>query len=114
MNQWKNWLGGHYQYKYLSLIIWSRLVPQKWRNIVNQHCVAQNKNKDLNKWNLFQKDQLIHYNKQNDSEADSLMNQKQKEKFKKIYHINVLIIKMHRKLYDNYSMKCIHQSVIKL
>nr|QUG56734.1 Ycf1 protein [Tetrastigma hemsleyanum]WCR50513.1 Ycf1 protein [Tetrastigma hemsleyanum] len=91
MNQWKNWLGGHYQYKYLSPIIWSRLVPQKWRNIVNQHCVAQNK--DLNKWNLFQKDQLIHYNKQNDSEADSLMNQKQKEKFKKNYRYDLLSYK---------------------
>ncbi|CBI33187.3 unnamed protein product, partial [Vitis vinifera] len=37
MNQWKNWLRGHYQYKYLSPSIWSRLVPQKWRNRVNQH-----------------------------------------------------------------------------
>ncbi|KAL6310647.1 hypothetical protein AAG906_019318 [Vitis piasezkii] len=76
MNQWKNWLRGHYQYKYLSPIIWSRLVPQKWRNRVNQHCVAQNQNKDLSKWDLSQKDQLIHYNKQNDYEADSLTNQK--------------------------------------
>ena len=49
MNQWKNWLRGHYQYKYLSPIIWSRLVPQKWRNRVS---VAQNQNKDLSKWDL--------------------------------------------------------------
>ena len=81
MNQWKNWLRGHYQYKYLSPIIWSRLVPQKWWNRVNQHCVAQNQNKDLSKWDLSQKNQLIHYNKQNDYEANSLTNQK--AKFKK-------------------------------
>nr|YP_010314962.1 hypothetical protein RF1 [Causonis japonica]UNA64527.1 hypothetical protein RF1 [Causonis japonica] len=93
MNQWKNWLGGHYQYKYLSPIIWSRLVPQKWRNRVNQHCAAQNQNKDLKKWNLFQKDQLIHYNKQNDYEADSLMNQEQKDKLKKNYKYDLLSYK---------------------
>nr|YP_010314880.1 hypothetical protein RF1 [Cissus antarctica]UNA64445.1 hypothetical protein RF1 [Cissus antarctica] len=93
MNQWKNWLRGDYQYKYLSPIIWSRLVPQKWRNRVNQHCVAQNQNKDLNKWDLSQKDQLIHYNKQNDYEyeADSLTNQK--ENFKKPYRYDLLSYK---------------------
>nr|YP_010131725.1 Ycf1 [Vitis labrusca x Vitis vinifera]QPZ94093.1 Ycf1 [Vitis labrusca x Vitis vinifera]UIX22577.1 hypothetical protein RF1 [Vitis labrusca x Vitis vinifera] len=98
MNQWKNWLRGHYQYKYLSPIIWSRLVPQKWRNRVNQHCVAQNQNKDLSKWDLSQKDQLIHYNKQNDYEADSLTNQK--ENFKKHYRYDLLSYK-----YINYEDK---------
>uniref|UniRef100_A0A8S0X3Z0 Protein TIC 214 n=1 Tax=Spirodela intermedia TaxID=51605 RepID=A0A8S0X3Z0_SPIIN len=35
MNEWKNWLKSHYQYN-LSQTQWSRLVPQKWRNRVNQ------------------------------------------------------------------------------
>ncbi|MCR2848205.1 hypothetical protein KN825_16935, partial [Weizmannia coagulans] len=83
MNQWKNWLRGHYQCEYLSPIIWSTLVPQKWRNRINQHCGAQNQNKDLNKWNLSQKDQLIHYNKQNAYEAHSLTNAN--SKFEKNY-----------------------------
>nr|UQK92889.1 hypothetical chloroplast RF1 [Dipentodon sinicus] len=73
MNQWKNWLKGNYQYD-LSQIIWTLLVPEKWRNRVNQHCMAQNK--DLNKWNSYEKDRLIHYEKKNDFEADSLLNQK--------------------------------------
>jgi hypothetical protein len=38
-------------------------------------------NKDLNKWNLYDKDQLIHYEKQNNFEVDSLSNQK--DNFKK-------------------------------
>nr|YP_010598644.1 Ycf1 protein [Koenigia nummulariifolia]YP_010598656.1 Ycf1 protein [Koenigia nummulariifolia]WAL02679.1 Ycf1 protein [Koenigia nummulariifolia]WAL02691.1 Ycf1 protein [Koenigia nummulariifolia] len=43
MNQWKNWLKSHYPYD-LSELKWSKLVPQKWRNIVNQHCRVENKN----------------------------------------------------------------------
>ena len=31
LNQWKNWLRGHYQYD-LSKSEWSRLRVQKWRN----------------------------------------------------------------------------------
>nr|YP_010261445.1 hypothetical chloroplast RF1 [Aspidopterys concava]UIB40527.1 hypothetical chloroplast RF1 [Aspidopterys concava] len=62
MNQWKNWLRNHYQYKYdFYQIKWPRLIPQKWRNRINQVCMVQNK--DLNKWNLYEKDQLIHYKK---------------------------------------------------
>nr|YP_009662491.1 hypothetical chloroplast RF19 [Tiarella trifoliata]QCU47935.1 hypothetical chloroplast RF19 [Tiarella trifoliata] len=62
MNQWKSWLRGHYQYNF-SKIRWSRLVPQKWRNRVNQGWRAQNK--DLNKWDSYEKDQVIHYEKEN-------------------------------------------------
>nr|YP_010314632.1 hypothetical protein RF1 [Cissus quadrangularis]UNA64197.1 hypothetical protein RF1 [Cissus quadrangularis] len=91
MNQWKNWLRGHYEYKYLSPIIWSRLVPQKWRNRISEHCVVKNQNNDLNKWDFSQKDQLIHYSKQNDYEADSLINQK--ESFKKHYRYDLLAYK---------------------
>ena len=50
--------------------------------------MAQNQNKDLSKWDLSQKNQLIHYNKQNDYEANSLTNQK--AKFKKHYRYDLL------------------------
>nr|WJK71602.1 hypothetical chloroplast RF1 [Uncaria rhynchophylla] len=73
MNQWKNWLKGHYQYD-LSPIRWSKLISEKWRNKVNQHRIAQNQNF---KWNSYEKDQLIHYKKQKDSEVYSLVNQKE-------------------------------------
>nr|UNA62968.1 hypothetical protein RF1 [Leea guineensis] len=89
MNQWKNWLRRHYQYKYLSQILWSKLVSQKWRNRINQHYVAQNK--DLNKWDSYEKDQLIHYNKKNDYEVYSLTNQK--ENFKKHHRYDLLSYK---------------------
>nr|YP_010376032.1 hypothetical chloroplast RF1 [Xanthopappus subacaulis]UDN42154.1 hypothetical chloroplast RF1 [Xanthopappus subacaulis] len=56
MNPWKNWLRGYYQYD-LSQITWSRLVPQKWRNGINQSHASQNK--DLNKWYSYEKDQLL-------------------------------------------------------
>nr|YP_010396620.1 Ycf1 [Cornus wilsoniana]UQJ75646.1 Ycf1 [Cornus wilsoniana] len=88
INQWKNWLRGHYQYD-LSQIKWSRLIPQKWRNRVNQHRTAQTK--DVNKWDSYEKDQLIHYKKQNDYEVYSLPNQK--ENFQKYYRYDLLAYK---------------------
>nr|YP_010275448.1 hypothetical chloroplast RF19 [Loropetalum chinense]UJV34341.1 hypothetical chloroplast RF19 [Loropetalum chinense] len=88
MNHWKNWLRGHYQYD-LSQIRWSRLVPQKWRNRVNQRCMAQNK--DLNKWDSYEKGQFIHYKKENDYEVDSLPNQN--DNFKKHYRYDLLSYK---------------------
>ena len=88
INQWKNWLRRHYQYD-LSQIRWSRLMPQKWRNRVNQGCMAQNRN--LNKWNSYEKDQLIHYKKENDSELYSLANQK--DNFQKCYRYDLLAYK---------------------
>nr|QNQ65642.1 hypothetical chloroplast RF1 [Tetracentron sinense] len=80
INEWKNWLRGHYQYD-LSQIRWSRLVPQKWRNRVNQRHMVQNK--DSKKWGSYEKDQLIHYEKQNDYDADALPSKK--ENLKKNY-----------------------------
>nr|YP_010743462.1 hypothetical protein RF1 [Dryas octopetala var. asiatica]WES82400.1 hypothetical protein RF1 [Dryas octopetala var. asiatica] len=86
MNQWTNWLRSHYQYD-VSQIRWSRLVPQKWRNIFNQHRMVQNK--DL--CDSYEKDQLIHYEKQNNFETDSLLNQK--DSFKKQYRYDLLAYK---------------------
>nr|UXP76910.1 hypothetical protein RF1 [Acalypha australis] len=89
INKWKNWLRSHYQYKYdLSQIRWSRLIPQKWRNRINRSMVQNNK---LNKLNLYEKNQLIHYAKKTDFEADSLPNQK--DNFKKHYRYNLLLYK---------------------
>jgi len=56
---------------------------------MNQQHMIQNK--DLNKWNLYEKDQLIHYEKQNNFEVDSLSNQK--DNFKKYYRYNILLYK---------------------
>lgn len=90
MNEWKNWVRSNYQYKYdLSQIRWSSLISQKWRNRMNQQHMIQNK--DLNKWNLYDKDPLIHYEKQNNFEVDSLSNQK--DNFKKYYRYNILLYK---------------------
>nr|YP_009646973.1 hypothetical chloroplast RF1 [Cephalotus follicularis]QCX32054.1 hypothetical chloroplast RF1 [Cephalotus follicularis]UZT28355.1 hypothetical protein RF1 [Cephalotus follicularis] len=88
MNQWKNCLRSDYHYD-LSQSRWSRLITHKWRNKVNQHCMTGNK--DLNKWNSYEKYPLIHYEKQNNFEADSLLNQK--EKFKKHYKYDLLTYK---------------------
>nr|YP_010459622.1 hypothetical chloroplast RF1 [Gymnospermium darwasicum]UUC03137.1 hypothetical chloroplast RF1 [Gymnospermium darwasicum] len=79
MNKWKNWLRGHYHYQYdFSHTRWSRLVPQKWRKRVHQSYMVQTKN--LTNFYLYEneKDQLIHYEKQKNSNyaVDSLLNQK--------------------------------------
>nr|YP_010439720.1 Ycf1 protein [Viola betonicifolia]UTC33657.1 Ycf1 protein [Viola betonicifolia]UXO95085.1 Ycf1 protein [Viola betonicifolia] len=88
MNQWKNWLKSHYQYKYnLSQIYWYKLMPQKRQIRINERGIVQKK--DLNKWNLYKKDQVIHYEKQKSFEVDSLPNQKRKEKFQKYYKFNL-------------------------
>ena len=73
MNQWTNWLKGHYQYD-LSENRWSRLVPKKWRNKINERRVAQNK--DLTKCDSYEKTRLILYKKQ---EVDSLTKIKKKK-----------------------------------
>nr|UPX88227.1 hypothetical chloroplast RF1 [Excentrodendron hsienmu] len=93
MNEWKNWLRSHYQYNFFQSR-WLRLVPEQWRNRVNQHYMAQNK--DLTKWDLDEKERLIHYEKKNDFQANSLLNQEQKYKksnFKKHYGYDFLSYK---------------------
>nr|YP_009769977.1 Ycf1 [Erythrophleum suaveolens]QIT00679.1 Ycf1 [Erythrophleum suaveolens] len=85
MNLWTNWLKGHYQYD-LSQSGWSRLVPQKWRNRMNERHVTQNK--DLTKCHSYEKNRLILYKKQ---EVDSLTNPK--KKMKKQYGYDLLSYK---------------------
>nr|QJW34049.1 hypothetical chloroplast RF19 [Abrus pulchellus subsp. cantoniensis] len=80
MNQWTNWLKGHYQYD-LSKNIWSRLVPQKWRNRMNEHRVAQNK--DLTNCDSYEKTRLILYKEE---QIDAL----KKKKMKKQYRYDLL------------------------
>nr|YP_010756720.1 hypothetical chloroplast RF1 [Melochia pyramidata]UNV38438.1 hypothetical chloroplast RF1 [Melochia pyramidata] len=84
INEWKNWLSGQYQYD-LSKSRWFRLVPGQWRNRVNQHCMPQNK--DLTKWDSYEKERLIHYEKKNSFQANSLLNEEyklnQEQKYKK-------------------------------
>nr|YP_010830763.1 hypothetical protein RF1 [Potamogeton distinctus]WFF50653.1 hypothetical protein RF1 [Potamogeton distinctus] len=90
MNEWKNWLKGHYQYN-LSQSKWSLLVPQKWRKKVNEYCTVQNK--DAIKGNSYKKDKysLINYLKQKYDIMDSLI--EQKEKWKKNYRYDLLLQK---------------------
>nr|QJQ78417.1 hypothetical chloroplast RF19 [Hylodesmum podocarpum] len=61
INQWTNWLKDHYQYD-LSQNRWSRLVSKKWKNKITECRVAQNK--DLTKYNSYEKNRLILYKEQ--------------------------------------------------
>nr|UFY98092.1 hypothetical protein RF1 [Lonicera tangutica] len=89
-DQWKNWLRGHPQYN-LSPIRWSRLIPQKCRNRVNQRCTAENK--DFKKWSSGEneKDLLFHYTNQNLCKVYSVPNQQ--ENFQKYYRYGLLSYK---------------------
>nr|YP_010203732.1 hypothetical protein RF1 [Lonicera x heckrottii]YP_010469511.1 Ycf1 protein [Lonicera periclymenum]UAM95761.1 hypothetical protein RF1 [Lonicera x heckrottii]UVF33139.1 Ycf1 protein [Lonicera periclymenum] len=89
-DQWKNWLRGHPQY-ILSPIRWSRLIPQKWRNRVNQRCTAENK--DFKKWSSDEneKDLLFHYTNQNLCKVYSVPNQQ--ENFQKYYRYGLFSYK---------------------
>nr|YP_009753050.1 Ycf1 protein [Gerrardanthus macrorhizus]QIT06122.1 Ycf1 protein [Gerrardanthus macrorhizus] len=89
MNQWKNWLRGHYHYD-LYPIRWSKLLPQKWRNTVNQGRMA--KNKDFNQCYSYEKNRLIDYKKQNEFETYYSL-PSQKENKKKIYIYDLLSYK---------------------
>nr|QBC66508.1 hypothetical protein RF1 [Anredera cordifolia] len=88
MNQWKKWLKSNYQYD-LSQLKWSRLVPQKWRNRINEYCRDQKKKK----WKT--KEQLINsnYKNANNSEAHFLLLPGEKENLKKNYRYDVLSYK---------------------
>nr|WGM73426.1 hypothetical protein RF1 [Calamus jenkinsianus] len=112
MNEWKNWLKGHYQYN-LSQTKWSRLVPQKWRNRINQRSTIQNKKSMKFDSHKKEKDQLIHYMKQNyyAMAVDSLTSQ-QKEKFKKHYRYDLLSHKYMN--YGNRKDSYIYESTLQV
>nr|YP_010036943.1 Ycf1 protein [Sinocrassula densirosulata]QQW47485.1 Ycf1 protein [Sinocrassula densirosulata] len=77
-NQWKSWLQNHYQYN-ISHIRWSGLVPKKWKNKKNRRSISirQNENKDLLKWDFYENDGLIRYEKEiYDYRLNSLSNHK--------------------------------------
>nr|AOC32720.1 hypothetical chloroplast RF19 [Chuanminshen violaceum] len=88
MNQWKNWLRGHYQYN-LSQIRWSGLIPQKWRTTITEGDMTQNK--DLTKWNSYEKGRLLYHKKQKDFKVYPLPNQK--DNFPKYYIYDLLSYK---------------------
>nr|YP_010148267.1 hypothetical chloroplast RF19 [Salsola abrotanoides]QQV68691.1 hypothetical chloroplast RF19 [Salsola abrotanoides] len=89
INQWKNWLKSKSNYHYdLPQIKWSRLVPQKWRNKVTEHCFVENQNFQQNKRNFYQKEQLINYKNTNNSEKGLLPDPKLN--FTKSYRYDVL------------------------
>lgn len=85
MNQWTNWLKVHYQYD-LSQSRWSRLVPQNWRNRINEHRVDQKK--DLTKCDPYEKIRLILY--KNKKQQVDLLKLK-KKKIKKQYGYDLLL-----------------------
>nr|YP_010010402.1 hypothetical chloroplast RF19 [Abelmoschus moschatus]QOD41344.1 hypothetical chloroplast RF19 [Abelmoschus moschatus] len=91
MNEWKNWLRSRYQYD-LFQSRWLRLVPGQWRNRANRRYLAQNE--DLTKWDSDEKERLIHYEKKNDFQANSLLNQEHKKSnLKKHYGYDFLSYK---------------------
>nr|WCK11980.1 hypothetical protein Ycf1 [Dendrobium heterocarpum] len=88
MNEWKNWLKGHYQYD-LSQKKRSPLVPKEWRNRINKHRMIQNK--ESNQLDLYQKYQFIYSMKKDDYAANSFMSQK--DKWKKHYRYDLFSYK---------------------
>nr|YP_010296209.1 hypothetical protein RF1 [Osteospermum ecklonis]UMB51228.1 hypothetical protein RF1 [Osteospermum ecklonis] len=90
MNPWKAWLRGHYRY-HLSQIIWSRLVPQKWRNRINQCHTPQNT--DLKKGYSYEKDPLFDYKKKQNLKGYLLPLTNKEENFKKNYRYDLLSYK---------------------
>nr|YP_010864224.1 hypothetical protein RF1 [Indigofera bungeana]WGS97373.1 hypothetical protein RF1 [Indigofera bungeana] len=90
MNQWTDWLKGHYQYD-LSENRWSRLVPQKWRNRINEWRVAQNN--DLTNFDSYEKTRLIRYKKQEVDSLTKIDSLKKKKKIKKQYGYDLLSYK---------------------
>nr|QKM79183.1 hypothetical chloroplast RF19 [Artemisia sieversiana] len=87
-NPWKNWLRSHYQYD-LSQITWSTLVPQKWRNQINQCHMSQND--DLKKRYFYEKDPLLDYKKKQNLKVYLLPNKE--ENFQKNYRYDLFSYK---------------------
>nr|YP_009461602.1 Ycf1 [Ranunculus reptans]AUT82911.1 Ycf1 [Ranunculus reptans] len=75
MNEWQSWLMGNDQYQYdLSQTSWSGLVPQKWRNRINQNLA------NSTYFYLYEKEPLIHYEKENNYTVNSLPRGREKLK----------------------------------
>nr|YP_010704562.1 hypothetical chloroplast RF1 [Danhatchia australis]UKU09060.1 hypothetical chloroplast RF1 [Danhatchia australis] len=90
MNEWKNWLKGHYQYN-LSQKKRSRLIPKEkeWRNRINQRRMI--KKKESIQLDFYKKYQFIHSMKKNKYAMNSFMSQK--DKWKKHYRYDLLSYK---------------------
>nr|AEX94022.1 hypothetical chloroplast RF19 [Iris tenax] len=86
-NKWKNWLEANFQYDF-SHTKWTPLVPEKWRNRINQRRTLQKKySMELDLYKK-EKTQLNSYVKKNSYTVNSLMSQK--EKWKKHYGYDLL------------------------
>uniref|UniRef100_UPI0030FDF873 hypothetical protein RF1 n=1 Tax=Anemopsis californica TaxID=108407 RepID=UPI0030FDF873 len=109
MNEWKNWLRGHYQYN-LPQIRWSRLVPEKWRNRINQRGTIQNKDSKILYSYEKEKDQFIYYKKIKNFGMNSFTNQK--EKLKKRYRYDLLSYKYIN--YEDRKDSSIYSSSVKI
>nr|YP_010406947.1 hypothetical chloroplast RF19 [Goodyera biflora]URF19579.1 hypothetical chloroplast RF19 [Goodyera biflora] len=88
MNEWKNWLKGHYQYNLFQKKR-SRLVPKEWRNRINPCRMI--KNKESIQFDFSKKDQFIHSMKKKNYATNSFMSQK--DKWKKHYRYDLLSYK---------------------
>ena len=86
MNEWKNWLSGHYQYD-LSETRLSKFMSKKWHNRINQSRKVQNL--DSPSLDSYEKNQLIFFEKQKEKGA-SLAVKTKTEKLKKHYKYDLL------------------------
>nr|UKP88781.1 Ycf1 [Asperuginoides axillaris] len=84
VNQWKNWLRSNYQYN-LPQITWARLVPQEWKNKINQASLVLTPS--LTKEDSYEKNKFDNYKKQKFFEAHSLLNPKHNFKKDSIYNL---------------------------
>nr|YP_010727649.1 hypothetical chloroplast RF1 [Geodorum attenuatum]WDZ67273.1 hypothetical chloroplast RF1 [Geodorum attenuatum] len=88
MNEWKNWLKGHYQYD-LPQKTRSRLLTKECKNKINKHRMI--KNKESSQLDLYKEYQFIYSMKKNDYATNSFMSQK--DKWKKHYRYDLLSYK---------------------
>nr|YP_010477662.1 hypothetical protein RF1 [Polystachya tenuissima]UVI18039.1 hypothetical protein RF1 [Polystachya tenuissima] len=88
MNEWKNWLKGHYKYE-LSQKKRFQLVSKEWKNRIKKHRLIQNR--ELNQLDLSKKYQSIYSMNKNDYAENFFINQK--DKWKKHYRYDLLSYK---------------------
>nr|YP_009231805.1 Ycf1 [Goodyera procera]AMA07072.1 Ycf1 [Goodyera procera] len=85
MNEWKNWLKGHYQYNFSQ----KKRLPKEWQNRRNQRRMI--KKKESIQLDFYKKDQFIHSMKKKNYATNSFMSQKYK--WKKHYRYDLLSYK---------------------